>query len=110
MTRDDVLAVLQWRVGAEYGASAAQLVREITGGAPTPAAERELRERIVELRLDGAHVCGHPATGYYLAATDEELQRTCLFLYDRAITSLQQIAAMKRISLPDLRGQLRLPT
>jgi hypothetical protein len=44
-----------------------------------------------------------------LAATEEELNRTCLYLHDRAMTSLRQVAAMKRVSLPDLRGQLRLP-
>jgi hypothetical protein len=35
---------------------------------------------------------------------------TCNFLYDRAMTSLRQIATMRRVSLPDLRGQLHLPT
>jgi hypothetical protein len=32
-----------------------------------------------------------------------------LFLYHRAMTSLKQVAAMKRVSLPDFRGQLNLP-
>lgn len=33
-----------------------------------------------------------------------------LYLYRRAMTSLAQVSAMQRVSLPDLRGQIHLPT
>ena len=79
-------------------------------GKSNAAAERSLRDAVVRLRLDGHHICAHPRDGYYLAETDRELDATCIFLYERAMTSLSQISAMKRVSLPDLRGQLRLPT
>ena len=110
-----VLSALARHIGRENGATAEQLAREISGFAQpgeamTSALTRQLREAVVQLRLEGHHVCATPENGYFLAANAEELDQTCVFLHERAMTSLKQIAAMKRISLPDLRGQLHLPT
>jgi len=110
ITPDTVLAALSRHIGAVNGVRADELVGEITGHASTPRDERDLRDMIVKLRNDGHHICAHPGGGYYLAATDAELDATCSFLFERAMTTLKQIAAMKRVSLPDLRGQLHLPT
>lgn len=110
MQQDDVLLALTNHIGREHGARADTLVREITNGHTCPACERRLRELITELRLQGHHICAHPSSGYYVAANEEELIATCEFLYERAMTSLRQIAMMRNISLPDLRGQLKLPT
>ena len=96
------------RRGEKNGVRACDLVGEICGES-SPALERQLRALIEQLRRDGEHICGEPAHGYFLAATDEELLRTVRFLHDRAMTSLTQAAAMQRVSLPDLAGQLRLP-
>lgn len=109
LTRDRVLSALCRHVGAQYGVSAGRLVVEICGHTST-AAERRLRELITQLRLEGYHICAHPRTGYFIAETAAELDATCQFLYERAMASLSQIAQMKRVSLPDLRGQLKLPT
>lgn len=106
-----VLQALSRHIGRKNGASVDQLVAEITGASgQDAAAQRHVREAVVQLRNDGHHVCAHPSTGYYMAATPEELDETCEFLVERAMTTLKQVAAMKRISLPDLRGQLHLPT
>lgn len=94
--------------GEQAGQTAKHLVTVITGR-QRPADERRLRSLIEALRRYGHHVCAHPSQGYYLAATDAELDRTCEYLYARAMTSLVQISAMRRTTLPDLRGQLRLP-
>lgn len=110
LTRDALLLALERHIGADHGCSAARLVIEICGLYATRAHERALRTLIEELRRQGHHVCGTPAEGYYMAATEAELLRTCEFLHARAMTSLAQIAAMRRVSLPDLRGQLRLQT
>ena len=107
---DAVLGALASHIGESKGIHARDLARVLVGPDAGPAAERRLRQVITELRLDGHHVCGTPETGYYLADTAEELNRTCLFLHDRAMASLKQIARMKNIALPDLRGQLHLPT
>jgi hypothetical protein len=110
LTRDAVLAALARHIGCERGVTARDLVAEAAGLFGRPSDERILRQVIEALRREGEHVCGTPSEGYYLARTPEELDRTCLFLYHRAMTTLTQVAAMKRVSLPDLRGQLRLPT
>jgi hypothetical protein len=106
-----VLQALSRHIGRANGVRADRLVAEITGDSDADTVgERRLREAIVQLRNDGHHVCGHPGDGYYMAATPEELDATCLFLYERAMTALVQIARMKRVSAPDLRGQMHLPT
>ena len=110
ITPERVLQVLSRHIGADRGVGIAQLTREVTGEPACSASERAVRSAIVELRRAGQHVCAHPSTGYFIAESEEELVRTCAYLYDRALCSLEQVAAMRRVSLPDLRGQLRLPT
>lgn len=105
---DHVLRVLQGHVGAVNGVTACSLVSALVIDS-TPADERRLRTVIEHLRRDGYAICADPVHGYFMAANDAELDTTCEFLYSRCLTSLQQIAAMKRVALPDLRGQLRLP-
>lgn len=109
LTTAAVLQALSTHIGAANGIRGDRLVVEILGRASVHA-ERNLREIVVRLRLEGHHVCATPEDGYFMAATAEELNETCLFLHDRAMTTLKQIAAMKRVSLPDLKGQLHLPT
>jgi hypothetical protein len=108
LTPDAVLAVLQRNVGEAHGLTAEQLALEVTGR-KNAADPRALRKVIEALRTAGHCICAHPAHGYYLAANDHELDRACSFLLERAMTSLRQVSAMKRVSLPDLRGQLGLP-
>lgn len=108
MTPDAVLAVLQRNVGEAHGLTAEQLAHAVTGR-HSHADQRALRKVIEALRMAGHCICAHPAHGYYLAANDDELDRACSFLLDRAMTSLRQVSAMKRVALPDLRGQLGLP-
>lgn len=110
ITKDELLTALRRHIGRRNGITGKHLVEEITGRAADPVAERHLRKLVCELRMDGFHVCAHPETGYFIAASDEELNQTCEFLYERAMASLAQVSRMKNVSLPDLRGQLRLPT
>lgn len=108
---DRLLEALRSHIGAHNGISADGLVAEVNANAGhTVLTTRELRQLVVALRKQGHHVCAHPRTGYFLAATDTELSTTCGFLRERAVSSLQQVAAMERVSLPDLLGQLHLPT
>lgn len=111
ITEADVLATLARHCGADNGVHIGALVTEITGGITRPGLERQVRSIIEQLRRrEGSHICATPGAGYFLARTEAELNATCSFLFDRAMTSLSQVAAMKRVSLPDLRGQLHLPT
>jgi len=102
------LMVMQRHIGVALAATAKALVAEIKATGASDCSERDLRHMVVALRKEGHHICAHPKCGYFLAATPEELDETCEFLYRRALCSLQQVSTMKRVSLPDLRGQLRL--
>lgn len=111
ITAGDVLSTLARHCGVANGAHIHELVHEITGRHATPGDERRVRKIIETLRREeGSHICATPRDGYFLATRPEELDATCKFLFDRAMASLSQVAAMKRVSLPDLRGQLKLPT
>lgn len=108
-----LLTALQGHIGRENGVRVEELAAEAMGISPLlvdEVHERDVRETVAALRREGHHICALPRSGYYIAANEQELNATCEFLYDRALTSLAQVAAMKRVSLPDLRGQLRLPT
>ena len=105
---DRLLAALADHIGADHGISVEQLAFRIYGPGATQRDQRMIRRLVVELRRAGEHICADPAHGYFMAETDAELNDTCRFLYDRALTSLTQISAMKRVSLPDLAGQLRI--
>ena len=108
LTPETVLLALQGRRGAANGITARDLVFVITQRM-SGADERKLRQIIEKLRRDGHPICAHPAFGYHFAANAAELDRACSFLVDRAMTSLEQVGAMRRIALPDLYGQLGLP-
>ncbi len=103
-TKNDALSILQRHVGAANGVTAEQLA--VALGIP----KRAVRHLVTELREDGIAVCGHPRTGYFIAANDEEIKETCKFLRDRAMTSLRLESVLSKTALPDLLGQLHLPT
>lgn len=110
LTRDTLLVALRNHIGRRHGVTATALCREVLGCHPTSGDERFLRTLVVELRLAGHHVCAHPRDGYFLADTAAEMEETCEFLRSRSMSGLQQISAMKRVSIPDLVGQMRLPS
>lgn len=101
-TRHDVLACLQRHIGHERGITAEALARELDAPA------RQIRHLVTELRLDGVAVCGHPKTGYFIAATPEELEETLKFLRSRALHSLVLESRLRRMPLLELLGQMKL--
>lgn len=103
-TKTDLQVLLERHIGRDRGITAAAIAQAL--GCP----ERTVRELITELRMDGRAVCGHPASGYFMAATKEELEETCAFLRSRAIHSLVLLAKLRHMPLADLVGQLHLPT
>ncbi len=105
-----VIAALSKRIGARRGIKGRDLANELFGYGATATDERNVRYSVERLRLQGHHICAQPGTGYHMAETADELDATCEFIYNRAIKGLTQIAAMKKVSVPDLRGQLKLPT
>lgn len=99
-----VLTVLARHIGRGNGISVKQLEQQ------TDLPARTIRTHITDLRDDGNAICGTPADGYYIAATAEELEATCEFLRSRAMHSLGLESKLRRIPLPDLLGQLHVPT
>lgn len=99
----DLLAKrLAQRIGQAHGITAEQLATDMV------ILPRRLRALISELRLDGMPICGHPATGYYIAETPEELQSTCDFLRSRALHSLFLESRLRKQPLAQLIGQMQL--
>jgi hypothetical protein len=109
ITPETVLHALVRRFGPANGITATELAEQITGR-QSAADERRLRTVIEQLRLDGHAICATPDAGYHLAANAEDLNRTCVFLMKRLVSTARQVAAMKRVAMPDLYGQLGLPT
>lgn len=109
ITPDTVLEALLCRIGPANGATVRELASEILGRPSQPSDERLLRQVVVQLRRHGHPVCSTPGQGYHHAANADDLQHTCLHLTHRAVTTLQQVASMKQIAMPDLYGQFGLP-
>ncbi|ADE10446.1 hypothetical protein [Sideroxydans lithotrophicus] len=103
-TSDQLLNLLSRHIGKGNGIGVKQLAEQL--GTP----ERHVRTLVSDLRDEGHAICGTPKHGYYIAATSEELTQTCEFLRNRAMLSLGLEAKLRRIPLPDLLGQLHLPT
>jgi len=104
VTKVDLATLLQAHIGADRGITA-KAIAEALG-----TNERSVRELVTELRMDERAVCGHPATGYFIARTKAEIDETCAFLRSRAMRSLVLEAKLRGMPLADLVGQLRLPT
>lgn len=107
ITPERVLQELRKHKGKDSGIHVKPLAAAIVQ-APTSMDERHIRLAVSTLREQGHPICGHPSTGYFYATTTEEIEATCEFLSGRAIHSLQQVAYLKKKSLPDIRGQLGL--
>lgn len=103
-TKSDLFSALAVRVGAHNGVSVSALASQLD------TTDRHVRTLVSELRMDGIAVCGTPKTGYYIAATPEEMEQTCQFLRHRAMHSLQLESRLRQIPMPDLLGQLHVPT
>ena len=102
--KHQLVAVLARHVGADHGISVQALAAALDDH------PRRVRSLVSELRAEGMAICGHPSTGYFVAATAEELERTCQFLRSRAMHSLILESQLRRMPLPDLIGQLHLAT
>jgi len=104
LDKHDVLRVLELCKGKAKGIDMDELLFR-TGYA---ISARRARLHIEALRRDGHPICGVPLAGYYMARTAKELNEGCQFLRSRAMTSLVLEAAMRRVSLPELMGQITM--
>ena len=107
INKASVLQVLG--VGRAQAKSSAHIVYTICGLYECVSHHRQLRTVVNQLRKEGNQICSSPTGGYFIAKSEEELLECCEFLHARAMDSLEQIAAMKRVAVPNLRKQLKLP-
>ncbi len=103
-TKADLTTLLDAHIGRERGIGVKTIAERLG------CTERLVRSLVTELRLEGIAICGTPETGYYVAATVDELEETCAFLRSRAMHSLVLESKLRHVPLPDLIGQLRLKT
>ena len=104
-TKHDVLAQLARHIGRGNGIRGEDLARQL--GIPS----RELRKHISTLiNDDRIGICGHPATGYFIASNPQELQDTAKFHRSRALHELKKESSLTGLPLADLIGQLHLNT
>jgi biotin operon repressor len=104
MSSASLLAILAAHVGRDNGIPVDAIAKRMDLQA------RQVRTHVSALRAEGVAVCGTPETGYFIAATAEELDETCQFLRHRAMHSLQLESRLRNIPMPDLLGQLHVPT
>jgi hypothetical protein len=72
---------------------------------------RKLRTLITSLRADGIAICSSSDAGnggYYLASAGSEINDYLRRLERRALKVLARISKIKRITLPEYLGQMRL--
>ena len=104
-TKHDLLSLMStYHSGATDAATGEMLAAELR------CDPRQVRKLVSELREEGTAVCGHPSSGYFIAKTPEELERTCQFLRSRAMHSLVLESKLRHVPLPELLGQMRLKT
>lgn len=104
-TVHDAIAALACHVGEARGIGAKELAAKLF------VTERRLRTLISEaIEEHGTAICGHPSTGYFIAANADELKRTIEFHRARALHELRKVSRLSNIPLPELLGQLNLRT
>lgn len=104
-TYQDVIAALTHHIGQSRGICARDLAAQLS------ITERRLRSLISEaIEEEGTAICGHPSTGYFIAANAEELAHTIEFHRARALHELRKVSRLSNVPMPELLGQLKLRT
>ena len=102
--QSDFITIMQNHIGKANAIGGEDLARLI-GVDP-----RKLRYMTVSVIEEGIALCSHPANGYWIAENATELEDTCQFHRSRALHELAKEAKLRKLTLPDLLGQLHLRT
>jgi biotin operon repressor len=100
----DFITIMQNHIGKANAISGEDLAKAL-GTSP-----REMRKMTDSLIDEGISLCSHPAHGYWIAANAAEVEATCQFHRSRALHELDKEAKLRKLTLPDLLGQLHLRT
>ena len=96
--------VMQNHIGKANAISGEDLAR---GLGTSPREMRKMTDAVID---EGIALCSHPANGYWIAQNATELEATCQFHRQRALHELSKEAKLRKLTLPDLLGQLHLKT
>lgn len=107
------LVELQKHRGRQNAVSMAELYEKVYGETPRDkiSSTRPLRRVLTELRKMGFPVCSvmtGKETGYFLAETAEEIESFCETMEKRVMKTLYLLSRVKKLSLPEYLGQLKL--
>jgi biotin operon repressor len=102
--QSNFVTVMQNHIGKANAISGEDLARSL-GTSP-----REMRKMTGAVIDDGVALCSHPANGYWIAENAKEVEATCQFHRSRALHELGKEAKLRKLTLPDLLGQLHLRT
>lgn len=111
--RGSILAALTGHIGEPNAIGMGELY-ELVYGEPWANRindTRALRKAITDLRDEGVAICSVATSyggGYYLAAAGSELAGYMRRNERQALRKLMRNAKMKKVSLPDYLGQMRL--
>jgi len=108
-----LLRILYRHIGAGQKIGMGELYREVFGEEWHNRINdtRALRTLITELRHEGVPICSVASNnggGYYLASAGSELTGYCERLRTQALKKLKLEAKIRRVSLPDLIGQMAM--
>jgi len=108
-----LLQVLTRHVGEEKAVDAGTLYAEVYGERVKNKINqtRAMRTLITALRNKGVPIGSTSAQtggGYYLCRAGSELSAFCDRLTRRALTTLSMVAKVKKMSMPELLGQMKL--
>lgn len=111
--RGSILAALTAHIGEPNAIGMGELYEQVYGESWKNRINdtRALRKAITDLREEGVPVCSVAASyggGYYLAAAGSELAGYLRRSERRALLILKRNAKIKKISLPDYLGQMKL--
>jgi len=111
--RGAILAALTGHIGEPNAIGMGELYEQVFGEPWKNRINdtRALRKAITDLREEGVPVCSVATSyggGYYLAAAGSELTEYMRRNERLALKKLMRNARMKKISLPDYLGQMRL--
>ena len=111
--RMKLLSEMTNHIGEHNAVGMAELFEMVFGGTWEHRINdtRRLRKVVTELRAEGVPICSvstKDGGGYYLAAAGSELTNYLRRSERRALQILQRNARIKRVSLPNYLGQIKL--
>ncbi len=104
MNTSQFVTIMQRHIGRANAISGEDLAKALG------VSMRKMRDCKDAVISDGVALCSHPSHGYWIAETAEEVEQACQFHRTRALHELALEAKLRKLTLPDLLGQLHLRT